>query len=305
MNKQEQQAVAQELWDVYCGILFHLQTWQAGGEITLTYRFDCPEYATLLARYPVEKAAGGGSAFARALRLCRWLHPRLKHMPDYDNHVPCNSLALLGYCFEREDAGINCLNKAKILAECCLALGIPARRVCAYPLSPYDMDNHVMTEIYDAALQKWALLDPTSGCYFAGEEGVPLSALEVRQKMASHAAVTSVLRGQSVRDAKALFLRNLVRGDNAYYAKNMAFFAVDRVNGFGESGEGAVLLAPEGVNVEARTLQNIRYRMEMARTSGYPELLPSLAKWLERAQTQGGMPRISRAAFCAPPQITP
>ena len=76
------------------------------------------------------------------------------------------------------------------------------------------------------------------------------------------------------------------------------------MNGFGENGAGVVLLAPEGVDAEARELQNIRYRMEMARTSGIPGLLPWLSEWLEQAQTQGKMPRISRAAFSAPPQIT-
>ena len=149
MNKTERLETQRELWNIYCGILFHLGKWAEGDALSFTYRFDCPEYAELLARYPVEKTAGKGSGFVRALRLCRWLHPRLRHQGDYDNHIPCNSLALLGYCFEKEDVGINCVNKAKILAECCLALGIPARRVYAYPLSPYDMDNHVMTEVYD------------------------------------------------------------------------------------------------------------------------------------------------------------
>lgn len=67
---------------------------------------------------------------------------RLKHQSDYNNHVPCNSLDLLAYCFEKPDVGINCLNKAKILAECCLALGIYARRRGGMPCSPYDGDNH-------------------------------------------------------------------------------------------------------------------------------------------------------------------
>ncbi len=62
MNKNERREVKQELWDLYCGILFHLQTWQKGEETALIYRFDCPAYAPLLARYPVERAAGRGSA---------------------------------------------------------------------------------------------------------------------------------------------------------------------------------------------------------------------------------------------------
>ena len=182
-----------------------------------------PEFEALKTRYPIERAAGRGGAFARALRLCRYLAPRLKHESMYDNHVPCNALALLDYCFERKDVGINCLNKAKILAECCLAVGIPARRVWMYPASPYDMDNHVVTEIYDRRRGGWLALDPTTGAYFIGEEGKPLSLLAVRRRMAMRERVTAVLPRQSAKDISELAARNMANGTNPYYAKNMAF----------------------------------------------------------------------------------
>ena len=73
MNKTERLESQRELWNIYCGILFHLRKWAAGETIPFTYRFDCPEYGELLARYPVEKTAGKGSGFVRALRLCREL----------------------------------------------------------------------------------------------------------------------------------------------------------------------------------------------------------------------------------------
>ena len=145
MNRKEMAEVQEQFYDVYCGIVFGLQVWQKGEDEATVCRLDCPEFEELKSRYPVERAAGKGSDFARALRLCRYLAPRLKHESMYDNHIPCNALALLDYCFERKDVGINCLNKAKILAECCLAVGIPARRVWMYPASPYDTDNHVVT----------------------------------------------------------------------------------------------------------------------------------------------------------------
>ena len=170
MNKQEFLEVQEQFYDVYCGILFGLQVWQKGEDEATVCRLD-PEFDELRTRYPIERAAGRGGAFARALRLCRYLEPRLKHESMYDNHVPCNALALLDYCFERKDVGINCLNKAKILVECCLAVGIPARRVWMYPASPYDTDNHVVTEIYDRKRGGWLALDPTTGAYFIGEEG--------------------------------------------------------------------------------------------------------------------------------------
>ena len=70
-------------------------------------------------------------------------------------------------------------NKSKILAECCLALGIPARRVFIMPFSPYDTDNHVVNEIYDDTREKWVMMDPTTGGMFVDENRTPLSLIEM------------------------------------------------------------------------------------------------------------------------------
>ena len=129
MNKQEFSEVQEQFYDVYCGILFGLQVWQKGEDTATVCRLDCPELEELKTHYPIERAAGRGGAFARALRLCRYLAPPLKHQSMYDNHLPCKALALPGYCFQRQDVGLNCLNNAKLLAACCLRGRNPARRV--------------------------------------------------------------------------------------------------------------------------------------------------------------------------------
>lgn len=79
----------------------------------------------------------------------------------YDNHIECNSLKLLEYSFENSENGINCLNKAKIITECCLALGIYARRVFINSFLLFDFDSHVAYEIFDKKLDKWIMLDST------------------------------------------------------------------------------------------------------------------------------------------------
>ena len=83
-------------------------------------------------------------------------------------------MRLLAYSFQNQEHGINCLNKAKILAESCLALGIYARRVFLYPFSPYDFDSHVVCEIYEEKLRKWIMLDPTTDGYLSGVVFSPL-----------------------------------------------------------------------------------------------------------------------------------
>lgn len=290
----------QLFYNAFRGILFNTQVWADGGDIKLKYDFSCPEYRELLEKYPIEEAAGKGGDFERALRLCRWLHPRLKHKSDYDNHVPCNSLALLDYCFEKQDTGINCLNKAKILTECCLALGIFARRAYMYPYSPYDMDNHVVTEIYDRKRRAWLMLDPSMGTYLADKEGAPLSLVEARQKTAAGEKVTAVAERQSLKDIPALFKRNIAEGYNPYYAKNMAYFAVDVVNKFGD-GESSAYLVPAGFNLKEKQLQNRRYRIEVMKELGNDEFAALMEKWYAEELTRE-YKTISEATLLAPPE---
>lgn len=243
--------------DVFSGALFNAPTLATGESTKISYNFGCPEFQQLREQYPVEQIAGKGGDFERALRLCRWLAPRLRHESDYDNHIPCNSLALLEYCFEKPDVGINCLNKAKILAECCLSLGIYARRCGGMPCSPYDGDNHVVAEIYDRKRKKWIALDPTYGSYFS--DGVkPLSCLELRQAFAEGVPVSTVLNRQNPARIGELQKRNTSL--NWYYAKNSYYFFFDSVSTFGEpEGNDTLYVVPEGFDLRRQRIKCLEF----------------------------------------------
>ena len=284
MNGRERFETCEQLYRVYCGEIFNFLQFAKGNTYRISYDFEAAELSVLRERYRLKEVAGKGSEFRRALRVARWLFPRLKHDGAYDNGIACNSLALMEYCFEKENVGINCLSKAQILLECCLSLGIHARRIGLYPASPYDQDNHVVTEIYDAVLQKWVALDPTTGAYFLGEERVPLSVSEVRAKMGSGELVTAVLPRQSVCDLKRLFNRNLANGFNSYYAKNMFYFSVDLGASFGEAQKTAYVV-PEGFGLKRRILQNIDYRIRLAKESALYDLQGMLA-WRKNVEAR-------------------
>ena len=176
--------------------------------------------------------------------------PKRRHRPDYDNHVPMNSLALLDYSLDKPEKGINCRNKSEILTECCLALGIHARRVYIMPCSPYDMDNHVVTEIFDPEMDKWIMLDPTTDGVFRDEKGVPLSLLELRERFAAHkpAAFSGSEDGDEM---------------NAYFAKNLFRFMVDGDNGYGLADSRILYFTPTGHSVQGNLLASMEYKLSM------------------------------------------
>ena len=299
MNKKETKEISQQLLDIFSGILFNNQKFEAGNDAEIVYNFDCPEFVTLKEKYNFEKIAGKGSDFRKAKRLLHYLAPRLTHSSWYDNHVPCNALDLLEYSFENPEQGINCLNKSKILEECCLALGIYARRVSIMPYSPYDFDNHVVTEIYDRQLKKWIMLDPTTDGFFVDGDGLPLSLLEMRDKFANAQFVTYVRSTDSLKDLKKLKEKYLQQ--NFYICKNLFFFYVDKYSAFGVTGETLAFI-PENYSVKEKLIANVKYRIENL-PEEYRSLIPKLEERLEKLKDYSEDARTNIESMAKPPVV--
>lgn len=282
MTDQEKR-FSKNLYDIYTGILFQNSTFAKGARVMLQYDFECLGYDELKAKYPIEDVAGEGSDMQRAERLLHHLAPRLTHSSWYDNHVPQNSLALLDYSYEQPERGINCLNKSKIMAECCLALGIYARRVGIAPYSPYDCDTHVVTEIFDRSQRNWVMLDPTINGYFVDEDRHPLSCLEMRDRMARQETCTAMLAGQENLSVDELMRENI--DHNAYFAKNIVCITVERYNGFGDRGDGRIYFVPEHFDLKKTTVEAYKYRIRYAKEHGMgEEIIKTLEKKMESVQ---------------------
>lgn len=248
--------------DLYCGLLYMGTPFEEGESVALSCFFGAPELAVLREEYALKTRAGRGSEFTRALRIARWLCSALSHDGQFSlsgEELPMNALSLLRFALGKK-VGLNCACKAKILAECCLALGIYARTVGLYPASPYDLDNHVVTEIFDHRLQKWCMIDPTNGGYFS--DGAPLSCLEMRERLADRRQCSAVLPRQSAKELSVLMRRNAEW--NVYYAKNCYYFTVETRSCFGTGGRDAYLV-PRGFDVRAREIKNREFLLQWAR----------------------------------------
>ncbi len=283
MTRKEMQGIAQDRLDIFSGILFHNQEFEGGDAEEIIYEFDCPEFEELRNKYDLVKIAGKGSDFVRAKRLLHYLAPRLTHSAWYDNHIECNALRLLEYSLNNPEQGINCLNKSKILVECCLALGIFARRVSIMPFSPYDFDNHVVAEIYDRTLQKWIMLDPTTDGYFIDDAKTPLSLLEMRSRFANAEFITFVHSTDSLKDVQKLRTKHL--DVNMYICKNLFYFMVEQYSTFGEK-DRSLNFIPLHYSIKKSRQANMKYRINNlpAEHENFRTRYENLLKELEQYQ---------------------
>ena len=173
--------------------------------------------------------------------------PRLTHKSNYDNSVDMNALSLLKHSLDNESHGINCRNKAQILNEMCLALGIYSRKVWIMPNSIYDSDCHVVNEVWDTKLGKWVMLDITNNEYWVDENGTPLSVLEIRYKGAMQEFCTPVKPGDRLDDLEGLKEKYI--GDFLYIMKNMVYMQYCHRFTVGES-EVIYMLFPENLDTK-------------------------------------------------------
>ena len=272
MNQYEEQ-----IRNLYLGILNNYPEFAGEDDAHLIYDLASPEWKELRSAYNLENIAGNGTAFERAERLLHYFAPKLKHESFYDNHVECNASQLLAYSFENNEHGINCLNKSKILAECCLALGIFARRVFIHPFSPFDFDSHVVCEIFDEQRGKWIMLDPTTDGYFVNEDNVPLSMYEIRTNYLNSEFLTFVSAEDKDADLRKTAEKN--ENTNLYFLKNCFRISFETYNGFGER-KGSVDLVPEHYSVCGNEELNHRFRVENM-PEEYRHLLDAQEKYLE------------------------
>lgn len=234
-----------EIYVMESGILHGYLEFADGQDYDFSYDFENEDYSLLIDKYKIDTIAGDGSEFEKAVRLMNEYAPRLTHKSDYDNHIEINALSLLDYSLDNTKQGINCKNKAQILNEMCLALGVYARKVWIMPNSKYDGDCHVVNEIWDTQLNKWIMLDITNNRYWVDENGTPLSILEIRYKGAMQEFCTPVYPDSKLDNLEEI--KDASIGNFLYIMKNMVYFEYMTQYTVGES-DNSYLLLPENFN---------------------------------------------------------
>lgn len=247
MTNDELKDIWEDLLNIYKGILFNNCDFADGVNEKIVYDFDCPQFSVLREKYELKKIAKQGKDFEKAINLMKYFAPRITHRGNFQNNVACNAVDLLEYCLDNPKNGINCLNKSKILQECCLALGIYARRIWLMPYSPYDTDNHVVIEIYDFDLSKWIMLDMTSNGYFVNSAGLPLSVLETRYNFATNVFCEFIKASES-HDNFFADMQTECLYYKQYFAKNLCYLFAELQNGFGNNKK-RIAFAPKNFDL--------------------------------------------------------
>ena len=236
-----------QIYIMEAGILKSGLEFKEGRDFKIKYDFDNEEYPVLIEKYKIDEIAGDGTEFEKAKNLMSEFAWRLYHKSNYDNSVDMNAIALLEYSLDNREQGINCRNKAQILNEMCLALGIYSRKVWIVPNSVYDGDCHVVNEVWDTSLNKWVMLDITHNQYWVDENGTPLSVIEIRTKGANQEFCTAVWSGDDLSDLQGSKTENIA--SFLYIMKNVYRIEYCDIQTVGES-EDRYYLSPKNFEPE-------------------------------------------------------
>ncbi|MDR1231801.1 MAG: transglutaminase domain-containing protein [Spirochaetaceae bacterium] len=235
--------------------------------IKLQFDYSNENLSVLRTKYGLDAIAGTGGDLSKSLNILFWLCEHVCHNGDYDNHIPMNSLDLLEYAYDKNtEQALNCLNLSFILAECLLSIGVPARSVGIFPFSPYDADNHVVTHVYIADIDKWIMLDPTWCAYFKDADGNILDAVELRDFLAEGREV--FLNKEYAYNGDKLIANSASVWDyKRYLAKDLFYFIIFENSSFGRENYGRALsVCPAGFSLFESEMYRMEYNIEFIKT---------------------------------------
>jgi hypothetical protein len=131
-----------------------------------------------------EVIAGQDSEWEMLLALKRWVRSRWDHGWSRCWSEVQDALDILR--FARDGEQFTCGFYARVMRECCTALGFPARIIslglerCEFPRDDtYWNVGHSVSEVWSNDHAKWVILDADLNVHYEWD-GMPLSALEIR-----------------------------------------------------------------------------------------------------------------------------
>ncbi len=230
-----------------------------------SFEYECshPELDQLREKYQLDRVAGTGNDWSKALNLMKWITEHVSHrgditsaLPEVCKSLPMNALGLLEYSFEKgQDHGISCYMLAIVLTEACLSLGLKSRIVSLNPLNPYDYDNHLVAVVWCANFSKWVMVDPSYNGYLRDDRGEVLNPWEVRDLFCRHKTIVcnDELAHNGVKHSSEDYLR--------YIAKNLFYIQSPTFSGFNStmtSEKPWLILTPKHFDVCKRE----KYKMK-------------------------------------------
>ena len=148
-----------------------------------TYDFDNPKLKIVRDSLHLDSIAGNGDEISRIKNVMYWLHNTIRHNGS-SSWPQCDYNAWELYKIaKRENRPYNCRFLGMILADCYLALGIPARFLTCASKWTKDGDCHVTVMVWSQQLGKWVWMDPSFAAYITDENGLLLHHGEVRERL--------------------------------------------------------------------------------------------------------------------------
>ncbi len=131
-------------------------------------------------KYNLSSVASADTDYENVILLLEWLTEHTYYSGMQMKRVTDNTVDILGFSFDKPfTRAINCRNKAIAFADCLVAVGIKAYPVCM--ISSDFNGVHFTCMAYISELDKWCSFDPSFGCSFTDENGVPLGIFEIRE----------------------------------------------------------------------------------------------------------------------------
>lgn len=269
-------------YDVLTGLLAMNDTFTPGEKLTFTFDFSAPGLTVLKEKYALEKLVVPENDFKTIQNLLAFVSQHITHGNDANEGVPRNALGFLTHAFDKPEHVLNCKEQSITLAECFLAVKIPAYPIWEFPYSPYDMDNHVVVQVYSTFLKKWVMVDPTHNLYLSNEKGEYLDIFQLRKALAHQETLR--LNSSAHYNGNSYDSKEHVEEILTYYAKDLFYLCCYPNQHYGafEQAVSQHYLVPVGFELNKFYAKNYSYRIQYAQRN--PEYQPFISYFEEQKE---------------------
>ncbi len=111
-------------------------------------------------------------------KILMWTFSHLMSKNDMNYLGEANAISILKTA-KKSHPSFNCICFSEVFSKLLLAGGYKNRMLYLIPDNPLENGNHVMVEVYVLEYKKWVVYETTGAMCFFGENGVPLSFLEL------------------------------------------------------------------------------------------------------------------------------
>lgn len=201
------------------------------------YRID-KDNLKYIEKYDFKRLLEPKDFLMKLINVCRFVYrfvPAFK--PLIDNPYKYNGFELMNLCMQGHS--LNCAGYSIMFNDLMLTLGFKSKCVYCRPYDFYDLESHVLCQVYNEKTDRWIVVDSAQGSIPCDENNEGINILELRDRIMNQKKI-KLLRSRHSYHSEEFYNKYI-----SYLNKDLFMFLSIDSYGLDYRTDGARLIVPD------------------------------------------------------------